>query len=80
MLPYGQELPRVISRQRSLGASVLTGVVWDDNAFIAWGTRGLLLPAACSAQCPPRHAPRARREEGSDTQGGQESKQGLASC
>ena len=48
MLPYGQELPRVISRQRSLGASVLTGVVWDDNAFIAWGTQGffsrLLVP------------------------------------
>jgi|SRR5436190_10062611 len=60
MLPYGQELPRVISRQRSLGASVLTGVVWDDNAFIAWGTQGffsrLLVPRSVRRAMHPGRA------------------------
>jgi hypothetical protein len=54
-------------------------VVFGHGRFVAWGTGGLLLQVACSAQRPPRRASRSCREAGGYTQSSQKGKPSVAS-
>jgi hypothetical protein len=55
------------------------GVIFPAQPFARLRSAdGFLLQVACSAQCPACYAPRPRGEAGSDTQGGQKGKPGLA--